>query len=185
MSKIVKFFSLFGVLVIGFSVLVGAGTSAYAEDQVIDDSEISIEELQQYLYCDDNGRSYFDIDQAKDLKESLFVLDIGENYNALSQLDDGTIEGRRRVTRAILDGVKLYGNYCGKGTNFDTAGNPIDQLDKYCMYHDLCYGARGWGNKQCDIEFVANLTTGLRNKTIKGAKARAFANAAILYFANK
>lgn len=41
------------------------------------------------------------------------------------------------------------------------------------MYHyDFCYGARGWGNKQCDIKFVANLTTGLRNKTIQGVKAR-------------
>lgn len=53
------------------------------------------------------------------------------------------------------------------------------------MYHDLCYGANGWGNKQCDIQFVTNLTTGLRNGTITGSKAVSVANAAILYFANK
>ncbi|MGM0207243.1 hypothetical protein IGI96_001754 [Enterococcus sp. DIV0421] len=35
MSKIVKFFSLFGVLLIGFSVLVSAGTSAYAAEKSI------------------------------------------------------------------------------------------------------------------------------------------------------
>ncbi|WP_181366939.1 hypothetical protein [Enterococcus faecalis] len=81
--------------------------------------------------------------------------------------------------------IPIYGNYCGPGTDFNSAGNPIDQLDKYCMYYDLCYGAHGWGNKQCDIQLVTNLTTGLCNGTIKGAKAAAVANAAILYFANK
>lgn len=38
MSKIVKFFSLFGVLLIGFSVLVGAGTSAYAAENFDNDA---------------------------------------------------------------------------------------------------------------------------------------------------
>lgn len=87
------------------------------------------------------------------------------------------------MIRAIS--IPIYGNYCGPGTDFNSARKPIDQLDKYCMYHDLCYGAHGWGNKQCDIQLVTNLTTGLRNGTIKGAKAVAVANAAVLYSANK
>lgn len=53
------------------------------------------------------------------------------------------------------------------------------------MYHDLCYRAHGRGNKQCDIQLVTNLSTGLRNGRIKGAKAVAVANAAFLYLADK
>lgn len=46
MSKIVKFFSLFGVLLIGFSVLVGAGTSAYAAEKSNEFLDIEAQEKQ-------------------------------------------------------------------------------------------------------------------------------------------
>lgn len=164
-------------VVLGIGVL---GKSAYAEEST--DALLDMDYLQQYVIKSDDGL-IFDIDQAKQNQENATVIEVGESFNQFAKLDDNTTEGKKRVVRAIS--IPVYGNYCGPGTNFNTAGNPIDQLDKYCMYHDLCYGANGWGNKQCDIQLVTNLTTGLRNGTIKGARAVAVANAAILYFANK
>lgn len=45
MKKWVRYFSLLGILLVGLSTFVSAGTSVYAEDQVIDTSEVRMEEF--------------------------------------------------------------------------------------------------------------------------------------------
>lgn len=177
-SQCSKFLYLVIGLVATVSILFGISIKGYADENFVE-TEVNIESLKKYLY-NENEKIYFDVSKAEQYGESEFILEIGNTYNLLAKLDDSTTEGKRRVVHAIS--IPIYGNYCGPGTDFNNAGNPKDQLDKYCMYHDLCYGARGWGNKQCDKEFVANLKTGLRNGTIKGTWAKTVANAAILYF---
>lgn len=173
-----KSFCLVIGLIVMLSIFWGSAIKGYADENLVE-TEVNIESLQKYLYKE-NENTYFDVSKAEQYGESEFILEIGNTYNLLAKLDDNTTQGKQRVVRAIS--IPIYGNYCGPGTDFNNAGNPKDQLDKYCMYHDVCYGARGWGNKQCDKEFVANLKTGLRNGTIKGTWAKTVANATILYF---
>ncbi|GEQ62541.1 hypothetical protein M2904_10085 (plasmid) [Vagococcus lutrae] len=176
MKNILKFLGI----ILMFLGIGGLSQSVYAEE--VTDSLLDMDHLQQYVIQSEDGL-IFDVEQAIQNQENEIVIEVGENFNYFAKLDDNSTEGKRRLVRAIS--IPIYGNYCGPGTDFNAAGNPIDQLDRYCMYHDLCYGANGWGNKQCDIQFVTNLTTGLRNGTITGSKAVSVANAAILYFANK
>ena len=54
----------------------------------------------------------------------------------------------------------VYGNYCGpkyppKGY-FPLA---INKVDSACKKHDHCYEVKGYFNRQCDLEIIADLKT--------------------------
>ena len=54
--------------------------------------------------------------------------------------------------------MPVYGCWCGP--NFppeDTNPEPIDEWDKACKEHDLCYRNYGKNDEECDLEFVLNL----------------------------
>ena len=51
-------------------------------------------------------------------------------------------------TQAVgLEGVKVYGNWCGPKHG---SGTPVDALDQACMNHDLCYDRNGYFDCNCD-----------------------------------
>jgi len=49
--------------------------------------------------------------------------------------------------------LNLYGNWCGPGTNPNSAP-PIDPLDEACMRHDACYLRAGTPSCSCDVSFM-------------------------------
>ena len=52
-------------------------------------------------------------------------------------------------------GLPVYGNWCGPG--YGGSGSPVDDVDRACMIHDNCYGAKGYFNCSCDQELVTSL----------------------------
>lgn len=48
--------------------------------------------------------------------------------------------------------LPVWGNYCGKGHTNQRGIEPIDQMDRYCQYHDICVTVLGfldcWCNEQ-------------------------------------
>jgi hypothetical protein len=46
----------------------------------------------------------------------------------------------------------IYGKWCG--LNHGGGGPPEDAVDACCMNHDNCYGARSFGDCQCDLDIV-------------------------------
>jgi len=53
--------------------------------------------------------------------------------------------------------LRMYGNWCGPGTNVFNNYPPIDPLDTACMRHDRCYIANGFGACGCDISLMHEL----------------------------
>ena len=76
--------------------------------------------------------------------------------------------------------VPIYGNYCGPGypKSQNTAGDPIDDLDKSCKIHDECYAKMGYFNKNCDLELIQDL----KNSKIDTVKQAVYRNLMSDYF---
>ncbi|MED4784631.1 phospholipase [Brevibacillus choshinensis] len=51
----------------------------------------------------------------------------------------------------------LYGNWCGPGCS--GPGAPIDDIDRCCKRHDLCYEKRGYFSCSCDRELLRCLSS--------------------------
>jgi len=77
--------------------------------------------------------------------------------------------------------IGYHGNFCGPGKPKLPQTDPslryaalvelntIDALDEVCKQHDICYLQNGYGNKNCDAEFVVGFTnvTGRSSLSIK------------------
>ena len=54
-----------------------------------------------------------------------------------------------------VGGLPVYGNWCGPGHPKNSSQDlpAIDELDKACKQHDLCYSEKGYLNCDCDMVF--------------------------------
>lgn len=49
----------------------------------------------------------------------------------------------------------FHGNWCGPGhPEKGVSPKPIDELDRFCKLHDICYEKRGYFNCRCDVELA-------------------------------
>ena len=65
---------------------------------------------------------------------------------------------------AIQEGLPVYGNWCGPGHG---GGTPIDDLDRACMMHDLCYDKKGYFNCECDTKLIRDIDRALRYGNVR------------------
>ena len=59
----------------------------------------------------------------------------------------------------------IYGTYCGLHHSNKYGEKPVDELDRYCQYHDICVTALGLSNCQCN-EQLYFLVSNLKPKNI-------------------
>lgn len=61
--------------------------------------------------------------------------------------------------------IPVYGNWCGPNYG---SGTPIDEVDRACQTHDLCYTRSGYFDCRCDNQLVKNLRKAIRkSKNLK------------------
>jgi RHS repeat-associated protein len=75
----------------------------------------------------------------------------------------------------------IYGNYCGPGHG-DTQYvlEPIDDVDRACMKHDMCYDRRHYLACECDQQLVGDVWLALQ--TTESAEEKAAGSAILTYF---
>jgi hypothetical protein len=72
----------------------------------------------------------------------------------------------------------IYGNWCG----LNHGGGPtVDAVDSCCMNHDNCYGSRGFGDCQCDLDIV-NCMSAVDTSRIGQEQANLAKVGAVQYF---
>lgn len=120
------------------------------------------------------GYLIFDVEKAKADGGSYDFIRTGELYNTMV-IDYNVLSAKQNKN---IPNSPYYGNFCGPFTT-NMKAKPIDELDKACRTHDRCYGKHGWGNKQCDRDFVSILKRIMPR--LRG-KALDYAAAAIVYF---
>ena len=82
-----------------------------------------------------------------------------------------------------VDGLPIYGNYCGPGHGDPTGRTPpIDAVDAACRAHDLCYGSTNYFNCGCDRNLVRSLPAAIA--ATPGFAAKAAGAAIMAYFSN-
>ncbi|HLR71442.1 MAG TPA: hypothetical protein VK085_08420 [Pseudogracilibacillus sp.] len=143
--------------------------------QIIDENssfEDIQKELEKYIINEDNKQK-FDLDKAMEDGQSDFIIDIGKEFNDLS---DNYAYYEDMEDFSPFAGVPVWGNWCGPGHG---GGVPKDVLDSLCMGHDLCYAAKGYFNCTCDKALVAGISASYG--LMKPAEKKA-ANAIALYF---
>lgn len=77
-----------------------------------------------------------------------------------------------------LEGLKVYGKWCGPGHG---GGTPVDAVDEACMRHDSCYNRRGYFDCDCDATLVRELGKAVISPGVS-AGGRAAGIAAASYF---
>ena len=131
------------------------------------DLDSSVEVTRKFV-VEKNGVKTFDESAAKKAGASKFLLEVGQNFNEMSDHANST------------DELMYHGNWCGPGRS--GPGAPIDTMDAICKKHDECYGARGYFACSCDIAMVQDIRNN-RGK-FKGVKENAMAVSAATYFSN-
>ncbi|MEK3646531.1 hypothetical protein [Aeribacillus sp. FSL M8-0235] len=115
-----------------------------------------LEEMQKYIYQDEDGKLIFNVDKAIEEEQSDFIIDSGKEFNALSNHVENKKESQS--VSQILRGMPVWGNWCGPGHG---GGVPKDKLDSLRMTHDLCYKVKGYFDCGCDKALVAGITAAL------------------------
>ena len=79
--------------------------------------------------------------------------------------------------------MPTYGNWCGPNhpQNILNASAPVDTLDTICQKHDICYAQTGYIACECDKQFNAEISSGLKNGSLKW-REKIFARSFLLYF---
>lgn len=170
-----KLFSMFFMATMVLSMFLGTICYAEAEDSLND--QIAI--IEEYLVKDENFVS-FNLEKAIADGIDKEIIEIGECINELSDAYNASNHNDKQLLRSIE--VAVYGNYCGPNTPWNKKDAPIDTLDTYCMYHDLCYLSKGWGNKECNRKFVQQLKAAISRGAIPKGKAMVVAKGAIAIF---
>lgn len=161
----------------------------YAHDTgVVENNEKGSSELKKSLetveqYIDMDGDKKFDESLAREDNASKDTIETGRIYNEMVRLENqGEHDALVEQRRSWISEATKYGNWCGKG---DKGAPPIDLLDRQCQKYDKCYAANGWGNTQCDINFVHNIGRNFDSIKNISAYAKNYAKAAVLLFAGK
>lgn len=179
-----KFYKI-GYLLLAMSVLVfivlPQSTSAETTNEQEVDNILSdkldqetintINEVEKYLIASEDGNFKVDLKSAKSDNADPEVLNILEKASENEENEEGEIS----ILSFDLP-IGNYGNYCGKG---NLGGQPIDDLDSACQYHDGCF--KGFSdtsaaNKKCNMGFIKRLAPIIYKNnglTTKGAYARA------------
>ena len=76
-----------------------------------------------------------------------------------------------------IQGIPIYKNWCGPGHGGKVENVPpaVDDVDRACMHHDLCYDSRRFNDCNCDGRLIRELS----GVSANGPEAEA-ARAAIL-----
>ena len=79
--------------------------------------------------------------------------------------------------------MPTYGNWCGANhpENIEEAEDPVNELDRACQKHDLCYLQKGYLSCECDKVFNDEVISGLNQNKFVGAE-RLFAYSFHEYF---
>ena len=77
-------------------------------------------------------------------------------YHSDKQTQINENVGAGETSDNMLTNLELHGVYCGPGTKLPNH-EPIDNLDRACMMHDIGYMSKGMYNKETDKEFVSAL----------------------------
>lgn len=85
----------------------------------------------------------------------------------------------QRVRPVPLNGLEVYGNWCGPG-HFGH-GAPWDPVDQVCCRHDKCYDDRGILDCSCDRDLVARMPAAIADSRTSAA-GRVAGTAAIALF---
>ncbi|MCH6196264.1 hypothetical protein MHT86_01960 [Corynebacterium mastitidis] len=179
MKNLPKFLAGFFVVILGFF-----PSASVAEESVDDPGEgVGIdsgaelpgeEELKKMIFSYPGewveGVPLFDAEAAYEDGVDWNVIEVGQAYNEMIELQAGTSEGA-----GFRDlNPTNYGNWCGK--NNSGPGWPINSLDQACKNHDICL-SQGGATCDCDHNFVSSL------RIIRGQYsgwARAYLEAAII-----
>lgn len=73
----------------------------------------------------------------------------------------------RKKRRTLLP--CFYGNWCGPGCS--GPDSPIDDVDRCCKKHDLCYTKNGYFSRSCDKKLLECLRPKIDLQTKKGRAA--------------
>jgi len=68
-----------------------------------------------------------------------------------------------RIESSHLEGLPVYGNWCGPGHG---GGNPVDDVDQACMVHDKCYEKNGYFDCNCDADLIKALDKAIKSSNI-------------------
>jgi len=69
--------------------------------------------------------------------------------------------------------MPTYGNWCGANhpENIEEAEEPVNELDRACQRHDLCYQQKGFLSCECDKVFNDEIIAGLNENKFVGAES--------------
>lgn len=137
------------------------------------EAERYISKITPYIRTTDKGVRYFDESEARKNKADDLTLEIGNNFNLISQEHEAARNGvgKDRVS------LPIWGNWCGPGHS--GPGAPTDLLDTACMHHDKCYGKKGYFSCSCDQQLIDEIW---RNFWKMKAAEKAMAVAVATYF---
>ena len=89
------------------SVVGATSNSGINENSSVQDM---LEEMQKYIYQDEDGKLIFNVDKAIEEEQSDFIIDSGKEFNALSNHVENKKESQS--VSQILRGMPVWGNWC-------------------------------------------------------------------------
>lgn len=128
---------------------ISCSVTSFAQETTFDGSSSDeiMDKVMEYLYEED-GVKKFDVDAAVENGEDEDIISIGESFNTFSS---SMVENPRNARLTL----EIYGNWCGPGHSGPEA--PIDNLDKACKQHDLCYARYQYFDCDCDAELIRTI----------------------------
>lgn len=114
------------------------------------------ERIFKYFYLDYSGSLIFDEEHAIKDDESQEFIELAYKILELSKIYENY---ETNLIEANDKRLLLYGNWCGPNYG---SGIPIDNLDRGCRKHDLCYANPRYGshNCKCDNDFLRYIIDG-------------------------
>lgn len=154
------------LIVISLILLIGLPSNIFAEK---DDLNSNLEQkIDKYFTFDVDNNLFFDKEAALRNGESKEFIKIADGALKLAN-EYQAYESRGDYETLDISG-RYYGNWCGPGWG---GGKPIDNLDKYCKDHDICYREVYYHSCSCDRSLLYRIKQGLNNGIFRGPEKEA------------